>query len=276
MSDAPTRTVIEPPRGFAPFDLGELLRHRELLLFLTWRDVTVRYKQTVLGALWAVLQPALTMVVFTVLFGTLARFPSEGAPYAVFSYAGLLPWVYFQNGVTHAGNSVVANARLVTKVYFPRIFLPMASTVAAVLDYAIALGLLAVLMVAYGIAPSAELLVLPLLLPLSFLAATGVGMGLGALNVRYRDVRYVTPFLLQIWMFLTPVIYPMSMVPERFRWLAALNPMSGIVEAHRAAVLPEKAVDWTALAVAAAGSAALFALGALYFKRVERTFADVI
>ena len=275
-ADAPIRTVIEPPRGWAPLDFRELLRHRELLYFLTWRDIVVRYKQTVLGAFWAILQPALTMVVFTILFGVMARFPSEGVDYAVFSYAGLLPWVYFQNGVAKAGNSVVGNARLVTKVYFPRIFLPVASTMAAVLDYSISLGLLVVLMLVYEIAPDAEILVLPLLLPLSFLAATGVGTLLGAMNVKYRDVRYVTPFLLQLWMFLTPVIYPVSMVPEQFRWLVALNPMGGIVDAHRAAILPDKPIEWGPLGVSAAVALALFFLGAFYFKRVERSFADII
>lgn len=275
-TDAPIRTVIEPPRGWAPLDWRELVRHRELLFFLTWRDIKVRYKQTALGALWAVLQPAMTMVVFTVLFGHLAKIPSEDVPYAVFSYAGLLPWVYFQSGVSHAGNSVVVNARLVTKVWFPRIFLPVASTLAAVLDYGISLGLLVVLMVYYEIVPDAELLVLPLLLPLSFLAATGVGSLLGAMNVKYRDIRYITPFLLQLWMFLTPVIYPVSMVPERFRWLVSLNPMGGIVDAHRAAILPDKFVDWGSLGVSAAVAMALFVLGAFYFKRVERSFADII
>lgn len=272
----PHRTVIEPPRAWAPLDLSELWRHRELLYFLTWRDVKVRYKQTALGAAWAVLQPALLMVVFTVLFGRVAKIPSEGVPYAVFSYAGLLPWFYFQSATTHGASSLVANARLITKTYFPRVYLPLASALAAVLDYLIALGLLAVLMLAYGIAPSAELLALPLLLPLAFVTAAATGILLGALNVEYRDLRYVTPFLLQVWMFVTPVIYPPSSVPESLRWLLLINPMGGVVDAHRAAILPDKAIDWSGLALSAAAATVLLVVAVFTFKRAERSFADVI
>ncbi|MEM7204576.1 MAG: ABC transporter permease [Planctomycetota bacterium] len=265
-----------PARSWAALDLGELWRHRELLLFLAWRDVKVRYKQTVLGGLWAVLQPALMMVVFTIIFGRYAGIDSEGAPYEVFSYAGLLPWVYFQGATTHGANSLVANARLITKTYFPRLYLPMASTMAAVLDYAIALLLLAVLMAVFGVVPDAELACLPLLLPLALLAAAGAGALLGALNVEYRDLRYVTPFLMQLWMFATPVIWPATGVPEGRRWLLGLNPMGGIVDAHRAAVLPGKSIDWSLLGLSAATSLLLLAVGLLYFRRVERSFADVI
>ena len=269
-------TVIEPPRGFAPLAWRDLVRHRELLGFLVWRDVIVRYKQTALGAAWAVLQAGLTIAVFTVLFGRLAGIDSEGVPYAVFSIAGVLPWLYFQNAVTHAANSLVANQRLVTKVWFPRVFLPMASTAAALVDYAIAGVLLVGICAWHGVSPGAEILALPLAILGAVVAANGAGMLLGALNVRYRDVRHVTPFLLQLWMFATPVIYPPKLLPEGARSWLALNPMAGFVDAHRAAILPDKVVDWGAFGVSAAAAAVLWVVGAVVFRRAERTFADVI
>jgi lipopolysaccharide transport system permease protein len=276
MAAAPTRTVIEPPRGWAPLEVREFLQHRELLYFLTWRDLAVRYKQTALGGLWAVLQPAIMVAVFSVVFHRMAGMPSQGAPYPVFSFAGLLPWLYFHNAVIHGSNSTVANARLMTKIFFPRAYLPVASALAATVDYLIAMALLAVVMAAYGVAPHAELLALPLLLPWTFLAASGLAMLLAALNVRYRDVRHVIPFAMQVWMFLSPVVYSVEQVPANLRWLVALNPMGGLVDAHRAAVLPGTAIHWGSLALSAGCAVLLFAVGAGYFKRAERSFADLV
>ncbi len=275
MHDAQPHTVIEPSRGFRA-SWAEFVERRELLGFLVWRDLVVRYRQTVLGAAWAVLQPALTMVVFTVLFGRLANMPSQGVPYPVFSYAGLLLWFYFQNSVSKGGQSLVNNTRLLTKVHFPRIFLPLAATLAALVDYAIAIALLVVLMVYYDLAVDIEIAVLPLTVALAFAAATGAACLFGAANVRYRDVRYVLPFTLQLWMFATPVIWPLDQVPADWRWAAALNPMAGVLAAHRAAILPTVAVDWQAMAVSTAATAVLLAAGTAYFRRVESTFADVV
>ncbi len=277
MSDASTRTVLTPSRGLIPLDIRELVAHRELLWFLTWRDIKVRYKQTLLGVLWAVLQPLATMVVFTVFFGRLAGMQSDvQGPYALFAYTGLLVWLFFANSVVNASQSLVANTNLVTKVYFPRLFVPLAATFAALVDYAIALVLLFAIILFYGVAPDLEFLALPLVLPVAFLAASGVGMLLAALNVEYRDVRHATPFLIQLWLFLTPVIYPVTLVPEKWSWLLFLNPMSGIVHVHRAVLDPNTHADWGALAISFAVSAVIFLVGAFTFKRMERSFADVI
>jgi len=273
--DATPRIVIDAARGRPPIDFGELWRYRDLLYFLTWRDVAVRYKQTALGALWAVIQPFTSMVVFTLFLGTLARVPSDGIPYPVFSYLGLLPWTYFAAAVTRAGASLVGHAPLLTRVYFPRALVPLAQTLAALVDFAIAGLVLGVLMAWYalGLAPSA-LLVIPLTLVVAATAA-GIGMGLSALNARYRDVQHALPFLMQLWMFATPVVYPASLVPERWRPLLALNPLAGLIEAFRAAVLG-RPLDWPSLGVSVATAAALAALGVWQFHRVERDVADTV
>jgi lipopolysaccharide transport system permease protein len=277
MSEATTRTVIEPPHGWIPLDLRELVRHHELLWFLAWRDVTVRYKQTLLGVSWAVLQPLITMGVFTIFFGRLAKLDTGGIPYPLFSFAGLLIWIYFANSLSNAGNSLVVNVNLITKVYFPRLFVPTGATLAGLVDYGISIVLLVLMMLLYDITPDAELLALPLVTGIAFVAATGFGMLLAAVNVEYRDVRYATPFLIQLWLFVSPVIWDLSTVTNPwYRALLALNPMCGIVDAHRAAILPERSIDWGLLAAAAAVSAGMLVLGAYYFKRMERTFADVI
>ena len=250
--------------------------YRELLLFLTWRDVSVRYRQTALGAAWAVLQPVLTMAVFSVFFGRLARMPSDGLPYPIFAFCGLLPWQLFAYALASSAGSLVANERLVTKVYFPRLVVPVASVLAGLVDFAIAFAVLLGLMVYYGVAPTPAIWTLPLFLLLALLAAFAVGLGLSALNVRFRDVRHTLPFLTQFWLFATPIAYPASLVPERWRPLYGLNPMAGVVEGFRWALLGRGEAPGPMLAV----SSLVVLLGlwasVLYFLRVERTFADVI
>ena len=256
-------------------DFAELWHYRDLLYFLTRRDVAVRYKQTVLGFLWAIIQPFMSMVVFTVFLGTLAGVPSDGIPYPVFSYLGLLPWTYFAGAVTRSGSSLVSNAHVLTRVYFPRVLVPLSATLAALVDFAIALVVLGGLMAWYGLMPAASvLLVIPLMLVTACLAA-GVGMWLGALNAQYRDVQHAVPFLMQLWMFATPVVYPASIVPERWRPLLALNPMAGLVEGFRAATL-DRPLDWPALGISIASAAALTLFGAWQFRRMERAFADTV
>jgi len=267
--------VIDPAQGRPLVEVRELWHYRDLLYFLTWRDISVRYKQTVLGFLWAILQPFLTMVVFAIFLGRLAGIPSDGVPYPVFSYLGLLPWTYFSGAVTRAGTSVVGNAHLLTRVYFPRVLVPLSATLSALVDFAIASLVLGGLMAWYGIVPARTAVLLLPLAALTALAATGIGMWLAALNVRYRDVQYAIPFLMQLWMFATPVVYPASLVPAGWRPLFALNPMTGIIEAYRAAVLGT-ALDWPSLGISALSAAVLVALGAWQFHRMEQSFADQV
>ena len=258
--------------------LREIVRSRELLYFLVWRDVKIRNKQTLLGVAWAVLQPLATMLVFTVFFGNLAKISTddEAVPYAVFSYIALLPWTFFAAALTNAGNSLVTNTDLLTKVYFPRAILPASTVLAGLVDLAIASVLLLPLLAFYGITPDATILVLPLAVGLLVLLALGLGMFLAALNVAYRDVKYALPFAVQLLLFVTPVIYPTTIIPEKFRYLMALNPLGGIIETCRAAVLPGRAIDWGQFGVAAAVTAVVFAAGALYFHSTERRFADIV
>ena len=267
--------VIDAARARKALDLAELWRYRDLLYFLTWRDVAVRYKQTALGFLWAIIQPLLSMAVFAVFLGRLAGVPSDGAPYPVFAYLGLLLWGYFAGAVTRSAASLVSNAHLLTRVYFPRLLVPLASTLAALVDFALGFLALAVLMAWYGLVPGlAGLAVIPIAVATAATAA-GVGMWLGALNARYRDVQHALPFVMQLWMFATPVVYPSSLAPERWRPLLAINPLAGFVEAFRAAVLG-RPLDGTALAVAAISAAALIALGLWQFRRMEHAFADTV
>jgi lipopolysaccharide transport system permease protein len=267
--------VIDPAEGRPLVEVRELWHYRDLLYFLTWRDISVRYKQTVLGFLWAILQPFLTMVVFAIFLGRLAGIPSDGVPYPVFSYLGLLPWTYFSGAVTRAGTSVVGNAHLLTRVYFPRVLVPLSATLSALVDFAIASLVLGGLMAWYGIVPARTAVLLLPLAALTALTATGIGMWLAALNVRYRDVQHAIPFLMQLWMFATPVVYPASLVPVGWRPLFALNPMTGIIEAYRAAVLGT-ALDWPSLGISALSAAVLAALGAWQFHRMEQSFADQV
>lgn len=269
-------TIIEPKKGWVPVDLREIWSYREVLYFLTKRDIKVRYKQTVLGGLWAVIQPAFTMVVFTLFFGKLAKVPSDGLPYPIFVYAGLLPWTYFANAVAASSNSLVGSANLITKVYFPRLMVPASAALAGLLDLFIALFVLGALMIYYQFMPGVGLLLFPFLVALTFLCAVGVGLWLSALNVQYRDIRYAIPFLVQIWMFLSPVIYPVSLVQEKYQWLLALNPMGGVIHAYRASLLGHQPVDWPLLILSAAIIVALFLGGLCYFRRMEKVFADIV
>lgn len=256
--------------------LREFWDYRELFFFLVWKDVKIRYKQTMLGASWAIIQPFFTMVIFTLFFGKLANMPSDGIPYPIFSYSALLPWTYFSGALTLAGNSLVANKNLITKVYFPRIAVPASAVLSGLVDFALAFIILLVMMAYYGLTPSWELLLWPLLvLPLIFLAL-GVGMILAALNVKYRDIKHAIPFAVQMWLFLTPIIYPTSIVPEKFRVFAALNPLVGIIEAFRASLLPTRQVDWQLLGLSILITLFVFLVGLLYFRSSEKQFADVI
>ena len=254
----------------------ELWRYRELFYFLVWRDVKVRYKQTALGALWAVIQPFTAMLIFTLFFGKLAKMPSDGVPYPIFSYSALLPWTYFSGALSLSGNSLINNVNLITKVYFPRLVIPAASVLAGLVDFFIASLVLLGLMVFYHYTPGWAMLMWPLLVIPLVLLALGVGLFLSAVNVKYRDIKYTLPFLVQIWLFLTPIIYPTSIIPERFRFLAAVNPLTGIIEAFRATLLPTKVMDWPLLGISMLVTTVIFIIGLLYFKKAEREYADII
>src|SRR5436853_2563595 len=271
----PFTVRIRPSRKWAAINLRDLWDYRELLYFLTWRDVKVRYKQTLLGAAWAVLQPLAAMIVFWLFFGKLAGIGSDGIPYPVFAYAGLMVWTFFSNAWNISGNSLVGNSNLITKVYFPRMIIPGAAVAAGLVDFAIAFLIMLVLMAGYRVPVTAAVLILPLPVLLTSLLALGIGLWMSALNVKYRDIRYALPFGIQIWMFATPIIYPMSLVPEKWRWLLKLNPMTGIVEAYRAALLGST-LDYSALAISAAMSLAILVFAAFEFRRMEKEFADVV
>lgn len=266
---------IAPSHGWKVLDLREMWEYRELLYFLTWRDIRVRYKQTVLGAAWAIIQPFFTMVVFSLFFGRLAKVPSDGVPYPIFSYAALLPWNYFAYSLSQAGNSLVGSANLIRKVYFPRLVIPLASVLAGLVDFAVAFLVLLGMMVYFGVRPTAGALLLPGFLLLALVTALGVGLWLSALNVKYRDVRYVIPFLTQFWMFATPVAYPSSLLSEPWRTLYGLNPMVGVVEGFRWALLGTQPPS-TMVGVSVLVAVVLLVSGAFYFRRVEKTFADVV
>jgi lipopolysaccharide transport system permease protein len=260
---------------FAAVDLKSLWDYRELLYFLTWRDVKVRYKQTALGAAWAVIQPLFTMIIFSIFFGKLAGLPSDGIPYPLFAYAALAPWTFFSNAINSSGNSLVGGAHLITKVYFPRMIIPAAAVAAGMIDLMIAFGVLIVLMIYYGVGVTWNLLMAPALIAITALLAVAMGMWISALNVKYRDVRHALPFVIQLAMFVTPIIYPVSIFPERWRWALNLNPLAGIIEGYRSAFFG-RPFNWPTLAISAAITFALLYYSAYYFKRVERAFADII
>jgi lipopolysaccharide transport system permease protein len=272
----PLTTLIIPPAGWVSLNLRELSAYRELLYFLVWRDIKVRYKQTALGVGWAVLQPLLTMVVFSVFFGKLARMPSDGIPYPIFSFAGLVPWTFFSYGLSQSANSVVADQQLVRKVYFPRLAIPTATVLSGVVDFVLAFLVLLGMMLYYGVFPTPRALwVLPLLL-LALVTALGIGLWLAALNVQYRDVRYTIPFLTQLWLLATPIAYPSSLLTEPWRTVYGINPMAGVVEGFRWALLGSGTAPGAIILVSSLAALLLLFGGAFYFRRMEDSFADLI
>lgn len=267
---------IRPPKGWASPGLKELWEYRELLYFLTWRDIKVRYKQTALGAAWAIIQPVFMMIVFSLFFGKLGGIPSDGIPYPVFAFCALLPWQLFSHALSESSNSLVANERLITKVYFPRLIVPISAVLGGLVDFAIAFVILLGMMAYYGIMPTVMVVTLPLFLLLAVATALGVGLWLSALNVQYRDVRYTIGFLTQFWLFATPVAYPSSIIPEQWRWLYGLNPMAGVVEGFRWALLGKTQGPRALLAVSILVIILICIGGLYYFRRMEQTFADVV
>ena len=268
--------TIEPSERLLSLGLRELWAYRELLYFLAWRDIKIKYKQTAIGAAWAVFQPLLTMAIFTLVFRNIANVSSDGFPYPVFAFAALLPWNLFSGALSRSSVSVVAESNLISKVYFPRIIIPLAATVSGIVDFAVALVMLVAMMAWYGIAPDAHLLMLPIFLGLALTTALGVGLWLSAINVRYRDVGYTVPFLVQMWMFASPVAYSANAIPERWRLLYSLNPLTGVIEGFRWALLGIAAPDFRLMAMSAAVVSLLLVSGVVHFKRMERTFADIV
>ena len=271
-----TKTVIKPSRGWVPLKLRDLWEYRELLYFLTWRDIKVRYKQTVLGAAWAIIQPVFTMVVFSLFFGRLAKIPSDGIPYPIFAYAALVPWTFFANGLSQSSNSLVGSAELITKVYFPRLIIPVSSILSGLIDFAIAFAVFILMALYYSIYPTMSILLLPFFLLLGFTTALGVGLWLSALNVRFRDVRYIIPFLTQFWLFATPIAYPSSLLSEPWKTIYGINPMVGVVEGFRWALLGTETAPGAMIFVSSLVALCLLVSGVFYFKRVEKYFTDVI
>lgn len=268
--------TIEPSKSWVPLRLGDLWQYRELLYFLTWRDVKVRYKQTFLGAAWAIIQPLLTMIIFSLLFGRLAGMPSDAIPYPIFAFGGLLIWTFFSNSVTNSGNSLVGSSNLITKIYFPRLIIPAGAVAAGLVDLALAFVIQIALMIYYGVHVTWAITMLPVLVLLATLLALGVGMWLSALNVKYRDVRYAIPFVIQLWMFASPIIYPVSMLPEKWRWVLMLNPLTGIVQNFRIALFGTLPFDWKSLGVSALITFVVLIYSVYSFRRMERHFADII
>lgn len=276
ISDSLPIRVIQPSRSWAALNLAELWEYRELVYLMVWRELKVRYKQTMLGVAWAVVQPFFTMIVFSVIFGRLAGLPSDGLPYPVFSFAALLPWQLFSLALNESSNSVVTNQRLLTKIYFPRLLLPISAVAVALSDFAIAFVVLLAMMAYYGVAPSIAIVTIPLWTLLAVVSALGIGLWLAALNVRYRDIRYTLPFLTQIWLYATPIAYSTSLIPERWRPLYALNPMVGVVEGFRWALLGSGSLPGRMLMISTGAVLTILISGLFYFRTTERTFADVV
>ncbi len=266
---------IRPAASWVPLNFNQLWAYRELLYFLMWRDVKVRYKQTVLGAAWAIIQPLFTMLIFTLFFGKLAGVPSDNVPYPVFVYAGLLIWTFFSNALTNSGNSLVGNQNLLTKVYFPRIIIPGATVGAGLVDLAISFLVLIGLMIYYDVGVTWGILLVPVILIFTTLLALGVGMWTSALNVKYRDIRFALPFAIQLWMFLSPIIYPSTFVPAKWRWLLTLNPLTGLIDGFRAALFAQR-INWFTLAISIALTLTILVYAAYVFRRMERSFADIV
>lgn len=277
MADSESKLiVIRPSKGWVSLQLGEIWRYRELLYFLVWRDIKVRYKQTVLGAAWAIIQPFLTMVVFSLFFGRLAKIPSDNVPYPIFSFAALVPWTFFANGLTQSSNSLVASASLITKVYFPRLVIPIAAVLSGIVDFGIAFTVLVVMMLFYGIVPTLAVIWLPLFLLLALVTSLGVSLWLAALSVKYRDVRHLLTFVVQAWMFATPVAYPSSLLHEPWRTLYGLNPLVGVVEGFRWALLGTVTGPGPIIVASAFAAMIILVTGLFYFRRTEASFADYV
>lgn len=271
----PTYTIIKPLSGWRTLDLRELWESRDLLYFLVWRDIKGRYAQSILGIGWAIIQPIFSMIIFTIVFGNLAKVSSDGVPYAIFSYTALVPWTYYSNALVGASTSLATSSSMINKVYFPRLLIPLAPALGKLIDFAIAMLILFGLMIWFGIPPNINALSLPLLILIMILTASGVGMWLTALGVQYRDINYAMNFVVQLLMYASPVVYPASSVPNQFRLLYALNPMTGVIEGFRASLLSTTPMPWDLIGVAAAMSLILVVSGAFYFRRMERIFADV-
>ncbi|MCK6630313.1 MAG: ABC transporter permease [Anaerolineae bacterium] len=267
---------IEPSKGWVSLKLHELWEYRELLYFLIWRDIKVRYKQTILGAAWAIIQPFFTMIVFSLFFGKLAKVPSDGIPYPIFSYAALVPWTFFAQGLSQASNSLVGSSNLIKKIYFPRLAIPVATVLAGIVDFVLAFAVLILLMLYYGIVPTANVLWLPLFLLLALITSLGTSLWLSTMNVQFRDVRYTVPFITQVWLFATPIAYPSSLLSEPWRTLYGINPMAGVVEGFRWALLGADTAPGPIILVSTTAALVLLVSGAFYFRRMEKTFADVV
>jgi len=269
--------IIKAQKGWLRIDFKELWYYRELAYFFVWRDLKIRYKQTVVGALWAIFQPLAAMLIFTLFFGKLAKMPSDGIPYPIFVYVGLLLWNYFSFGLSHSSNSMVSNSNIIQKIYFPRLIIPISSSLIGIVDFIIASVILIAMMFYYRYIPNiAGIVYLPMLLFITFLSSVGLGCFLASINVKYRDVRYVVPFFIQMVMFLTPVIYPISMLGNKYKWLLMMNPMCGVIETARGVIFNKSAVDWILLSVSIAVSVILFIFGVMYFRKTEHFFADII
>ena len=273
---ARSKTLIRPSSGWRSFDLKEVWAYRELLGMLAWRDVSIRYKQSVAGIGWAIIQPLMTMVIFTIIFGKFAKLPSDGLPYPVFAYCALLPWNYFAQSLSGSSDSLVGSSYLITKVYFPRLILPLSKVSSGLIDFGVAFIILFGMMAWYRISPTAGILLLPVFMLVAMLTALGVGLWFTALNVKYRDVRFIVPFIAQFWMFASPVAYSTSLVPEKWRWLYGLNPMAGVIESFRWALLGKSAPDFRMMLVSFAAVCAVLITGLFYFKKMEKTFADIV
>lgn len=276
MDESVIVTRIQPAKGWVGIHFRELWKYRELFYFLIWRDLKVRYKQTALGAAWAVIQPFFTMVVFSIFFGRLAGVPSDGLPYPLFAFAGLVPWTFFANALSQSSNSLVGSQHLITKVYFPRLVIPVSAVLSGTLDFIIAFAVLLGMMIYYGMTPGIAILTIPFFFLLALVTALGTGLWLSALNVEFRDVRYIVPFLTQFWLFATPVAYPSSMLSEPWRTLYGVNPMVSVVEGFRWALLGRPEISGPMLVVSITSACILLVTGALYFRRMERTFADIV
>jgi lipopolysaccharide transport system permease protein len=274
VDDAPV-TLIEPKRGWMAINFRELWDYYELLYFLVWRDIKVRYKQTVLGAAWAVIQPLLSMAIFSIIFGHFAKIPSDGVPYPIFVYAGLLPWTFFANAVGSSSVSVIGQANIIKKIYFPRLYIPIASIGVGLVDFAVSFLVYVGIMLWYMHLPGLSVLLLPVLLLLTVMLAAGVGLLLASVTVVYRDFRHVIPFMMQAWMYATPVVYPVAILPEKYRWVMALNPMAGVIGGFRSSLL-DQPIDWLSLGISGVIATGLFAFGLYNFRRAERRFADIV